>query len=287
MADLAYAHSFPPFGSATLTGKSTHQQIRITSQWVTSADPECCAVRNYSETVGWKVPRPTKPYGGTGSYTVTSTTKSWLGVYAVVEYHSSSTAPSYPTVFSVVPGSPAATVLKPGDELVGVAGVTLPSGAGVLGPPVIDQVAAGMPGTMIALSIIRGGVQRVVNVTLSSRANPAYIAAKDSPPVPGYLGVEVRSDNPGLVSKYGLGTAAGAVIAKVESNGPAASAGLSSRDVIVSFGGAQVLSATDLETAIAESPPGTSAQVAYIGPSGNAHTVNVTVGAASTSGIAI
>jgi len=176
---------------------------------------------------------------------------------------------------TVVPGSPAQGVLNPGDQLVSVAGAVAPSSSD-LGPSVIDEIAKQLPGQPIALTIIRDAVQRVVNVTLSSVANPSYSTA--FAPTPGYLGVQVATLTPGLAQEYGLPVSVGAYVEKVESGSPSESAGLQSGDVITSVGTTRVRSATDLIDAALQLSPGTTVQVAYTDTNGNAQTVNIQVG---------
>ena len=53
-----------------------------------------------------------------------------------------------------------------------------------------------LPGTTIALTIDRGGAQRVVNIKMGSTAEAAFIKA--SAPVPGYLGVDITPMTPEL-----------------------------------------------------------------------------------------
>jgi hypothetical protein len=115
-----------------------------------------------------------------------------------------------PVVLSVVAGSPAAGVLRVGDQLVGVAGVS-PNTSAHNGPPVMDEVDKELPNTKIALNIVRGTTPMVFNVSLGSTAEAAYTSS--SAPSPGYLGIDVTSTTPALQSQYGFATSSGAVMA--------------------------------------------------------------------------
>ena len=146
---------------------------------------------------------------------------------------------------TVVPGSPAAGVLQVGDKLVGVAGVSAPSSA-TNGPPFMDEIAKSLPGSKVALNIVRGTTPMVVNVTLGSTAEATY--TKSSAPSPGYLGLDVTTETPALQSEYGFVPSAGAVVLSVVDNSPAANAGLAEGDVITSFNSTPITSSQTCRT---------------------------------------
>jgi hypothetical protein len=101
--------------------------------WLTDDDPQCCAIRTYVETVGLR--NQTEPGGyHTRTYVVTSSTQSWLGVYAAMPPSTSSGSQPDPIVVSVVPDGPGVGILQPGDQLLSVAGASVPSSSD-LGPP--------------------------------------------------------------------------------------------------------------------------------------------------------
>lgn len=246
--------------------------------WVTDDDPECCAIRTYVDTIGFRVQRLRGGYVSR-TYVVTASTQSWLGVYAAIPSSTDGGPPSNPVVLSVVPGGPAAGILQPGDQLISVAGASVPSTSD-LGPPVIDEVAKALPGAKIVLTIERGGSQQVVNITLSSTASPAFITS--SAPVPGDIGLQLATLTPQLSSQYGLPAISGALIVGVESGSAAQTAGLAEGEVITSFGSTQINSLQDLQDAMYLTPPGTTVQVSYVDGSEAAHTTQVTVGAYPT-----
>jgi hypothetical protein len=214
VASLGYSMEGVPGEKAPgVIGEAPHQAFSVPEAWLTSADPECCPVRSYTNMVKFKHK----------SYVVTSTTQSWLGIYAVSDVSTGTGPPPDPTVLSVAPGGPAAGILQVGDQLVSVTGVKAPSN-GDLGPAVIDEVARSLPGTIIALTIERGGAQRVVTIKLGSTAEATF--AKSSAPMPGYLGVDVTSVTPAQRAQYGFTPTSGAIVLNVLSDSPADIAGL-------------------------------------------------------------
>ena len=72
----------------------------------------------------------------------------------------------------------------------------------------------------------------------------------------GWLGVTVDSLTPELVKSLGLPSPKGALIADVAKGGPAESAGLKRRDVVLSIGGRDIADGGDLRSAIAGVPAG-------------------------------
>jgi hypothetical protein len=259
----------PSSRGSLVSGRAPHQTLHLVAGWVTADNSEAYPVRNYSQVVSW-----VHPIDGGSGYTVTSDTRSWLGVYAIAE--PGSTAPTIPlVVVAVMPGSPAAGVLQPGDELLSVQGVAVPANANP-GLGIIAEIAREQPGTPIALSIIRNGQQMIKNVTLSSYASSAHNTA--SAPIPGYLGIDALTDTPALAANYGLGTGTGAIIAKVVSGSPAAGAGLEADDVITAINGQPVNDAADLTIDETIAGAGTTAIVTYVTTAGVTQTASIGLG---------
>ncbi|MGH8995517.1 MAG: hypothetical protein ACRDYB_05735, partial [Acidimicrobiales bacterium] len=280
---VAYS-SFGEGGTAKVIGKVPRQRLSVSYQWITSVDPECCAVRNFTQEIGWQWP-PVAHRSLPGNYGILSDNRSWLGAYLAIEPQENNVYPP-PVVMTVVPDSPAAGVLQPGDQLLSVAGITLPDDNGAsLGPSVIDQIAIEMPNTPIALSIERGDQRLTENIRLSSYANPVQI--NSSAPVPGFLGVEVQSDSPQLAFEYGLGTMSGAVVADVFSGSGADLAGVTDDDVITDVGSRRITDFQDLLDALLLCPAFSTQQITYVDPSGQIHTVDVQMGTYPTDGSVI
>lgn len=74
--------------------------------------------------------------------------------------------------------------------------------------------------------------------------------------VRGYLGVGVQDITPELADSFGLKNRAGALVADVQPNSPAARAGLASGDVITAIDGQPVDGASHLSLVVGESSPG-------------------------------
>ena len=270
-ASMAYFDTVNPGTSRPkVIGKASDQELSVPVGWLTSADPECCAVRTYVNTVALRKQSFKGGYKQT-NYVVTASTQSWLGVYALLPDQTSGTYPN-PVVMTVVPGSPAAGVLQVGDQLVGVAGVSAPSSASN-GPPFMDEIAKSRPESKVALNVIRGTTPMVVNITLGSTAEAAY--TKSSAPTPGYLGLEVTSETPALQSEYGFVPSAGAVVLSVDDNSPAANAGLVQGDVITSFNSTPITSSEALQNASELTPSFTNVQVGYTDTSGNPQNASI------------
>jgi hypothetical protein len=274
-ASLQYFEDYAPNSQVpTVVGHSPHEQLSIPAGWLTSIDPECCAVRSYVSTVGLRT--QTQAGYTSSNYVVTASTQSWLGAYAVLPLNTNgATPPPNPIVVTVVPNTPAAGVLRPGDVLLGVSGVSAPSSSD-LGPSVIDEVALGLPGATIPLEILRNGNQMVVNIALASRSDAAY--ENSTAPETGYLGAQVSTQ-----AAQGT-TSPGVLIQGFESDSAAEAAGLVVGDVITSIGSTPIRSVGALGTALDLTPPGTNVQIAYVGTSGAAATTTVAMGSWPTSG---
>ncbi|MFD1555257.1 DegQ family serine endoprotease [Paraburkholderia silviterrae] len=77
----------------------------------------------------------------------------------------------------------------------------------------------------------------------------------------GRLGVAVQSMNQTLADSFGMDKPRGALVSSVDSNGPAAKAGLKPGDVILAVNGEQVGDSSDLPSLIAGMKPGTKADI--------------------------
>lgn len=74
----------------------------------------------------------------------------------------------------------------------------------------------------------------------------------------GMIGVMVAPIDAGKAKALKLGSASGALVAKVNSDGPGDKAGLETGDVILSFNGKKVMNASDLPPLVAATKPGTT-----------------------------
>jgi serine protease Do len=77
----------------------------------------------------------------------------------------------------------------------------------------------------------------------------------------GWLGVQIQQITPELVQSLGLPTAVGALVVKVGTGSPAATAGFEQGDVILSINGRDITRMRDLPLVIAETPIGRTAAI--------------------------
>jgi S1-C subfamily serine protease len=92
-----------------------------------------------------------------------------------------------------------------------------------------------------------------------------------------FLGVEIQSNNSGVGGS--APSTPGAVIAGVANNTPAATAGLQGGDVITTFDGKTIDSASALTSAIGTHKPGDSVTVGWVDQAGQHHTATVKLAA--------
>jgi serine protease Do len=74
----------------------------------------------------------------------------------------------------------------------------------------------------------------------------------------GYLGVQIQEVTPTIAKAFGLGSARGALVGDVTSDGPAAKAGLIKGDIIVEFNGEPVTDSRALRLKVSQTAPGTT-----------------------------
>jgi serine protease Do len=93
----------------------------------------------------------------------------------------------------------------------------------------------------------------------------------------GRIGVEIMPVGADAVEQFGLPERKGAVIARVEPDGPAHKAGLQAGDVILEFDGKPVQTRDDLVQMVVQTKPGTTVPVRIISRDKEAKTLQVTV----------
>lgn len=80
----------------------------------------------------------------------------------------------------------------------------------------------------------------------------------------GWLGVQIQGINEDVAAALNLDQRAGALVAEVVSNGPAARAGIRAGDVITAFAGASIRQPRDLSRAVARTEPGEKATITIV-----------------------
>jgi S1-C subfamily serine protease len=93
----------------------------------------------------------------------------------------------------------------------------------------------------------------------------------------GLLGVVIQNLTPDLAKAFKLNQTTGALVGDVSPGGPADKAGLKSGDVITQFNGQPIQDASQLKLRVAESAPGSTAQVS-VSRNGESKTFDVTLG---------
>jgi S1-C subfamily serine protease len=93
-----------------------------------------------------------------------------------------------------------------------------------------------------------------------------------------FLGIEVQPGDTGYgYGGYGSSEAAGAQIASVVTDAPAAAAGLEAGDVITAIDGRAISSASEVTSVLLTEQPGMTVPVAYVDPYGTSQTTSVTL----------
>ncbi|MCY1350291.1 Periplasmic serine endoprotease DegP [compost metagenome] len=106
---------------------------------------------------------------------------------------------------------------------------------------------------------------------------------KDGKVSRGWLGVVIQEVNKDLAESFGLDKPAGALVAQIMEDGPAAKSGLQVGDVILSMNGQPIVMSADLPHLVGGLKPGDKASMEVV-REGTRKTLNVTVGALPTEG---
>jgi serine protease Do len=101
----------------------------------------------------------------------------------------------------------------------------------------------------------------------------------------GLLGVMIQNLTPDLAKAFKLDRTTGALVGDVSPGGPADKAGLKSGDVITQFNGQPIQDASQLKLRVAESAPGSTAQVS-VSRNGESKTFDVTLGSTPDNKVA-
>jgi serine protease Do len=98
----------------------------------------------------------------------------------------------------------------------------------------------------------------------------------------GRIGVALGEMTKDVAESLGLGKPRGAYVRNVEPSGPAATGGIESGDVILSFNGRDIAKSTDLPRVVGETKPGSTASI-QVWRKGATRDLTVTVGDADTT----
>jgi serine protease Do len=129
------------------------------------------------------------------------------------------------------------------------------------GGPLVD-LSGQVVGINTMIASDSGGFQGIGFAIPVSMATKVYgQLVKSGKVARGWLGVTIQSMTPDLAKSFNLGPDQGALVADVQSGGPAAQAGLQSGDVVMEYNGKPLHSSNDLSLAVADSQVGTTAKV--------------------------
>jgi Do/DeqQ family serine protease len=148
-------------------------------------------------------------------------------------------------VSSVGEDSPAAKAgIEKGDVIVSVDGVSVSDGNALR-----NRIASAKPGSTVSLGLVRGGVEKTVQVTLRELASTQTADAKGEPAEGARLGLSVRPVTPQDARELGVPSGKGLLVAEVDPAGPAAAAGIRPGDVIEEVNRQPVTDAAGLRAA--------------------------------------
>jgi hypothetical protein len=153
------------------TGTAANPGLVATAPYRTVSDPHTQAVRSYRFTVGVR----------NGALHVLHDDRPWVGLLVTGTDRSATnplgTQTSHLRVTGVVPNSPAARAFQVGDVIVGLTGPRTARLTNLLGPALIDKVAAQRAGDRVRFAILRDGRYLPVTVRLGSLLDPSATAA--------------------------------------------------------------------------------------------------------------
>ena len=142
------------------------------------------------------------------------------------------------------------------------------------GGPLLD-LAGEVVGINTAIAAAGQGIGFAIPTSLA-RGIVAQLREKGRV-VRGWLGVVIQKVTPHLAESFHLESAEGALVADVDSDGPARKAGIKRGDVIVSFNGTRIREFSELPALVANTAIGSTAEVQLI-RAGKMKTVRATVG---------
>jgi serine protease Do len=158
-------------------------------------------------------------------------------------------------VGDVVEGSPAVKAgVRRGDVIVSFDGEEVATSADLP-----RMVGMRKPGEQIALGLFRDGGEKRIGIKLGEMPTQEEMApAREEEQGSGALGMTVEDITPQLARRLELDDTKGVIVTQVTPGGPAATAGLRPRDVILEVKRKPVTSAADFEKIVAAAQPGES-----------------------------
>jgi len=150
-----------------VVGSETTQTLTVTAPYRAVVDPPTQPVRSYQFTVGPK----------NGYVQVLRDDRPWLGLFVIGTDASPSSSLGTPRsrlrVLGVIQHSPASAVFRPGDVIVGLKAPRTTRNTNLLGPLLIDKIAAQHAGDRISFAIHRKSHYLRLTLRLGSLIDPS------------------------------------------------------------------------------------------------------------------
>ena len=149
-------------------------------------------------------------------------------------------------VSAVNPDSPAARAgIERGDVILSVDGKAVSDSNALR-----NRIASTSPGSAVAIGLVRDGREKTVRATLAQVASAKAKADRSDPGEGGRLGLAVQPVTPQMARELGLTASTGLYVAEVETEGPAADAGIQPGDVIEEVNRKPVTDVAGLKAAV-------------------------------------
>lgn len=150
-----------------VTDSETNQTLTLTAPYQSVVDPPSDPVRNYQFTVGLKE----------GFLDVLRDDRPWLGLFVTGTDGSSSSSlgsqRSHLRVLGILTHAPASATFRTGDVIVGLTAPRTTTDTNLLGPALIDKIAAQHAGDRISLAVLRGSHYLRITLRLGSLIDPS------------------------------------------------------------------------------------------------------------------
>ncbi|HEY1025357.1 MAG TPA: Do family serine endopeptidase [Sphingobacteriaceae bacterium] len=174
-------------------------------------------------------------------------------------------------VQAVVPGGAAGDAgIKEGDVITKVAGVNVNTSAELQ-----EQIGRHAPGDKIGVTVVRGGSERVLNVTLSKEQQLAINRTASSQELYNKLGASFAPLTSAQKSKYRVNS--GVIVSQVRRGGFFAEYGIPQGMVITSINDKAVNNADDIDAALGNTGRNNMVRISGIAPDGSRVTYNFQV----------
>jgi hypothetical protein len=150
-----------------VAASETTQTLTVTAPYLSVVDPPARPVRSYQFTVGFEH----------GYLHVLSDDRPWLGLFVKGTDASPSsslgTPRSHLRVLGIITHSPASTLFHTGDVIVGLTAPRTADTTNLLGPALIDRIAAQHAGDRVSFAVHRGNAYLRLTIRLGSLIDPS------------------------------------------------------------------------------------------------------------------